>query len=40
MFLAHILHQTGITCTVIERHDCAYVEGRIRAGVLSRGRSR
>ena len=37
MFLAHILHQAGIACTVIERRDRAYVEGRVRAGVLEPG---
>jgi p-hydroxybenzoate 3-monooxygenase len=34
MFLAHLLHAQGIGCTVVERHDRAYVEGRVRAGVL------
>jgi p-hydroxybenzoate 3-monooxygenase len=34
MFLAHLLHAQGIACTVIERHDRTYVEGRVRAGVL------
>jgi p-hydroxybenzoate 3-monooxygenase len=37
MFLAHILHQAGIACTVIERRDRAYVEGRVRAGILETG---
>jgi p-hydroxybenzoate 3-monooxygenase len=34
LFLAHLLHQAGIDCTVLERRDRAYVEGRVRAGVL------
>ena len=34
MFLAHLLHAAGIGCIVIERRDRAYVEGRVRAGVL------
>lgn len=34
MFLAHMLHQAGIDAVVIERRDRAYVEGRVRAGVL------
>lgn len=34
MFLAHLLHQQGIAAVVIERRDRAYVEGRVRAGVL------
>jgi p-hydroxybenzoate 3-monooxygenase len=34
MFLAHLLHQDGIDAVVIERRDRAYVEGRVRAGVL------
>ena len=36
MFLAHLLHQAGIGCVVVERRDRAYVEGRVRAGVLER----
>ena len=36
MFLAHMLHASGIGCIVIERRDRAYVEGRVRAGVLER----
>jgi p-hydroxybenzoate 3-monooxygenase len=36
MFLAHLLHTSGIGCVVIERKDRAYVEGRVRAGVLER----
>ena len=34
MFLAHLLHAEGIGCVVLERRDRAYVEGRVRAGVL------
>jgi p-hydroxybenzoate 3-monooxygenase len=34
MFLAHLLHQAGVGAVVLERRDRAYVEGRVRAGVL------
>ncbi len=34
MFLAHLLHRQGVDAVVIERRDRAYVEGRVRAGVL------
>jgi p-hydroxybenzoate 3-monooxygenase len=34
LFLAHLLRRRGIVATVIERHDRAHVEGRVRAGVL------
>ena len=34
LLLAHLLHAAGIACVVIERRDRAYVEGRVRAGVL------
>ncbi|MFD1951804.1 4-hydroxybenzoate 3-monooxygenase [Sphingomonas arantia] len=34
MFLAHLMRQAGIDAVVIERRDRAYVEGRVRAGVL------
>jgi p-hydroxybenzoate 3-monooxygenase len=37
MFLAHLLRRAGIDCVVIERRDRAYVEGRVRAGVLETG---
>ena len=37
LFLAHLLHAAGIDCVVLERRDRAYVEGRVRAGVLERG---
>src|SRR5580692_11443305 len=34
LFLAHLLRRHGIAATVLERRDRAYVEGRVRAGVL------
>jgi p-hydroxybenzoate 3-monooxygenase len=34
LFLAHLLHAEGIEAVVVERRDRAYVEGRVRAGVL------
>jgi p-hydroxybenzoate 3-monooxygenase len=34
LLLAHLLHAAGIACVVLERRDRAYVEGRVRAGVL------
>ena len=34
LFLAHLLRRYGIAATVLERRDRAYVEGRVRAGVL------
>jgi len=34
MFLAHLLAAEGIDAVVVERRDRAYVEGRVRAGVL------
>ena len=37
MFLAHLLRAEGIAATVLERRDRAYVEGRVRAGVLEQG---
>jgi p-hydroxybenzoate 3-monooxygenase len=36
MLLAHLLHQRGVRSVVLERQDRAYVEGRVRAGVLER----
>ena len=36
LFLAHMLRRSGIDAVVIERRDRAYVEGRVRAGVLER----
>src|SRR5215204_1327455 len=35
--LAHVLHAPGIESVVIERRDRAYVERRLRAGVLEQG---
>ena len=37
LLLSQILHRQGIASLVLERRDRAYVEGRIRAGVLERG---
>ena len=34
LFLALLLHESGIDVQVFERHSRAYVEGRVRAGVL------
>jgi p-hydroxybenzoate 3-monooxygenase len=34
MLLAHLLRRAGIDCVVLERRDRAYVEGRVRAGVI------
>ena len=34
LFLAHLLRVHGVAATVLERRDRAYVEGRVRAGVL------
>lgn len=34
MFLALLLHRHGIDSIVVEQRDRAYVEGRVRAGVL------
>ena len=36
LLLGHLLRQAGIDACVVERHDRAYVEGRVRAGVLER----
>ena len=36
MLLAHLLQQQGVQTVVLERRDRAYVEGRVRAGVLER----
>jgi p-hydroxybenzoate 3-monooxygenase len=36
MLLGHLLLQNGVQSVVLERHDRAYVEGRVRAGVLER----
>ena len=37
LLLSQLLHNAGIESVVLERHDRAYVEGRIRAGVLEQG---
>ncbi len=37
LLLAQILDKAGISSVVLERRDRAYVEGRIRAGVLEQG---
>jgi p-hydroxybenzoate 3-monooxygenase len=37
LMLAHLLHQRGIASVVLERRDRAYVEARVRAGVLEQG---
>ena len=34
LLLGHLLHLRGIESVVLERHDRAYVESRIRAGVM------
>ena len=34
MLLAHLLRRAGVDCVVLERRDRAYVENRVRAGVL------
>ncbi|WP_428395139.1 4-hydroxybenzoate 3-monooxygenase [Lichenicoccus sp.] len=36
MFLAHLLRAGGIDAVALERRDRAYIEGRVRAGVLER----
>jgi len=37
LFLSHLLKQHGIESVILEAHDRAYVEGRVRAGVLEAG---
>src|SRR5262245_55297560 len=37
LVLSHLLHQHGIESVVLERHDRAYIERRLRAGVLEQG---
>lgn len=37
LFLSHLLHRAGIDCVVLEARSRAYVEGRVRAGVLEPG---
>jgi p-hydroxybenzoate 3-monooxygenase len=36
MFLALLLEKAGISCVVLERHSRAYVQDRVRAGVLEK----
>lgn len=37
LLLSHILHLQGIDSIVLEKHSRAYVENRVRAGVLEQG---
>ena len=37
LLLSHLLHLAGISSIVLERRDRAYVEHRVRAGVLEQG---
>ena len=37
LLLSQLLHLAGIESVVLERRSRAYVEGRIRAGVLEQG---
>ncbi|MBO1076283.1 4-hydroxybenzoate 3-monooxygenase [Roseomonas marmotae] len=37
LLLSQLLHRAGIDCVVLERRSRAYVESRIRAGVLEHG---
>ena len=37
LFLSHLLYREGIDCVVIEARSRAYVEDRVRAGVLEQG---
>lgn len=37
LVLSHLLYQQGIASIVLERRDRAYVEQRLRAGVLEQG---
>src|ERR1700719_3078580 len=37
LFLSHFLHRAGIDCVLLEARSRAYVEGRVRAGVLEPG---
>lgn len=36
LFLAHLLHRSGVDCVVLENRSREYVESRVRAGVLER----
>lgn len=40
LFLSHLLHRRGIESVVLERRSRAYVERRVRAGVLEHGAAR
>ena len=37
LFLSHLLHRHGIDSVILEHRSRAYLEGRVRAGVLERG---
>jgi p-hydroxybenzoate 3-monooxygenase len=37
LFLSHLLYREGIECVVLEARSRAYVEDRVRAGVLEQG---
>jgi p-hydroxybenzoate 3-monooxygenase len=37
LMLGHLLHQRGIETVILERRDRAYIEQRLRAGVLEQG---
>jgi p-hydroxybenzoate 3-monooxygenase len=37
LFLSHLLFREGIDCVVLEARSRAYVEDRVRAGVLEQG---
>jgi p-hydroxybenzoate 3-monooxygenase len=37
LFLAHLLHASGVDCVILEARRRQYVEARIRAGVLEQG---
>ncbi|HMK81511.1 MAG TPA: 4-hydroxybenzoate 3-monooxygenase [Xanthobacteraceae bacterium] len=37
LFLSHLLYREGIACVVLEARSRAYVEDRVRAGVLEQG---
>jgi p-hydroxybenzoate 3-monooxygenase len=37
LMLSHLLHRAGIESVIVEQRDRAYIEGRVRAGVLEQG---
>jgi p-hydroxybenzoate 3-monooxygenase len=37
LLLGQLLHQAGVDAVIVERQSAAYVQGRIRAGVLEQG---